>query len=317
VLALAACGSENAGGDPTGEGSLTPSASPSEATTTAAACTPPGEELPSASGEFGDAPEFTWPDGCAPEGLQVDVLSEGDGPDVGTGAAVVANYAGYVWGAAEPFDSSYEQGLATFSLNSVVQGWSTGIPGSTVGSRLLISIPPELGYGEGGNADAGIAGTDTIVFVVDVVEAYNADAAGEADATSVAPDDLPVSIEGDLGEAATLSVTADAEEPTEPAAVPISEGSGEALEVGQRAVIAYTVTDWANGSTETSWSPAYGENEAVENAMAGPMVTSPIGQGSMFDLLQGVTVGSRVVLMAPAGDGSPAIAVLVDVLGLA
>ena len=36
---------------------------------------------------------------------------------------------------------------------------------------MLLSIPPDLGYGEGGNPDAGIKGTDTLYFVVDILAA--------------------------------------------------------------------------------------------------------------------------------------------------
>jgi len=51
----------------------------------------------------------------------------------------------------------------------VIQGWDQGIVGKNIGSRLLISIPPEKGYGLGGHPGAGIKGTDTLVFVVDVL----------------------------------------------------------------------------------------------------------------------------------------------------
>ena len=122
LLALGACGSEAAGGDPTDPTSAT--SATSEPTTAAEACTPAGEDLPEASGDVGDAPEFTWPDACAPADLQVEVLAEGDGPEVGAGAAVLANYAGYVWGSETPFDSSYDRGAPSlFSLNRVVDGW--------------------------------------------------------------------------------------------------------------------------------------------------------------------------------------------------
>ena len=33
----------------------------------------------------------------------------------------------------------------------------------------MIIAPPEYGYGEAGNEGAGIKGTDTLVFVVDVL----------------------------------------------------------------------------------------------------------------------------------------------------
>jgi peptidylprolyl isomerase len=40
-----------------------------------------------------------------------------------------------------------------------------------VGSRVLLVIPPSLGYGKAGSAQAGIKGTDTLVFVVDILSA--------------------------------------------------------------------------------------------------------------------------------------------------
>ncbi|WP_420112556.1 FKBP-type peptidyl-prolyl cis-trans isomerase [Pseudactinotalea sp.] len=268
---------------------------------------------------MGDAPVFTWPDACAPEGLQVEVLSEGDGREVVSGAAVLANYAGFVWGSDEPFDSSYDRGSPSlFSLEQVVAGWSQGIPGSTAGSRLLISIPPDLGYGpQGGNEAAGIGPTDTIVFVVDVVDTYDAASAGQADATPLEASDLPVSLEGDLGAAATLSIDADAPEPTEPAVYRVADGTGEPVAVGQTVAVNYTVSFWDGTSLETSWSPGHGEDQAAdeaESAAAGPLL-APLGQGTIFDLLEGVPVGSRVVLVAPAADGSPAIGLVADVLG--
>ncbi|MEY2899922.1 MAG: hypothetical protein RL247_88, partial [Actinomycetota bacterium] len=45
-----------------------------------------------------------------------------------------------------------------------------GLVNQTVGSRVIIIIPPELGYGpSGGTADGSIGPTDTIVFVVDIL----------------------------------------------------------------------------------------------------------------------------------------------------
>jgi peptidylprolyl isomerase len=36
---------------------------------------------------------------------------------------------------------------------------------------MLLVIPPDQGYGPQGNEQAGIAGTDTLVFVVDILAA--------------------------------------------------------------------------------------------------------------------------------------------------
>jgi FKBP-type peptidyl-prolyl cis-trans isomerase len=34
---------------------------------------------------------------------------------------------------------------------------------------VIVSIPPAQGYGDKGNEGAGITGTDTLVFVVDIL----------------------------------------------------------------------------------------------------------------------------------------------------
>src|SRR5699024_10772365 len=140
------------------------------------------------SGEYGQAPEVDFGQSQAPEGRQAEVLSEGDGPAVQQGVPVLADYAGVVWGQTEPFDSSSSRGAAAlFSLQNVVEGWSKGIAEHKVGCRLLISIPPDMGYGSEGNSQAGIGGEDTIVFVVDIVDTYNRDRTGQADAKVVTP----------------------------------------------------------------------------------------------------------------------------------
>ena len=54
----------------------------------------------------------------------------------------------------------------------VIAGWDEGLVGQTVGSQVLLVVPPDKGYGAAGNTDAGIKGTDTLVFVVDILDAY-------------------------------------------------------------------------------------------------------------------------------------------------
>ena len=36
---------------------------------------------------------------------------------------------------------------------------------------MILAIPPKDGYGDQGNRDAGIKGTDTLYFVVDILAA--------------------------------------------------------------------------------------------------------------------------------------------------
>ena len=54
----------------------------------------------------------------------------------------------------------------------VIAGWNQGLAGVPVGSRVMLVIPPSLGYGPaGGQASAGITKTDSLVFVIDVLGA--------------------------------------------------------------------------------------------------------------------------------------------------
>lgn len=126
--------------------------------------------LPSASGSFGDKPVLTFPDTPAPGDLAVHVISRGDGEVVEAGDDIEVNYYGQVWGG-RMFDNSYDRGSSIsfpIGVGAVIGGWDEGLVGQQVGSRVLLSIPPHLGYGERGMPQAGIGGTDTLVFVVDI-----------------------------------------------------------------------------------------------------------------------------------------------------
>ncbi|WP_454084575.1 FKBP-type peptidyl-prolyl cis-trans isomerase [Georgenia sp. Marseille-Q6866] len=127
--------------------------------------------LPIASGSFGDEPTLTFPGTPAPDGLQVAVLEAGDGAAVEPGDTIVVNYHGQVWDGAV-FDSSYTRGSTIsfpIGMGMVIGGWDDGLVGKAIGSRVLLSIPPEHGYGSRGVPQAGIGGEDTLVFVVDIV----------------------------------------------------------------------------------------------------------------------------------------------------
>jgi peptidylprolyl isomerase len=127
--------------------------------------------LPIASGGFGDKPTFTFPETAAPEDLAVQVLVQGSGEAVQAGDSIEVNYYGQIW-AGRMFDNSYDRGSSIsfpIGIGAVIGGWDDGLVGQLVGSRVLLSIPPHLGYGPRGMPAAGIRGEDTLVFVVDIL----------------------------------------------------------------------------------------------------------------------------------------------------
>ena len=58
-------------------------------------------------------------------------------------------------------------------VGQVIKGWDTGLVGKHVGDRVLLVVPPADGYGAQGQSQAGITGTDTLVFAVDIVATYH------------------------------------------------------------------------------------------------------------------------------------------------
>lgn len=100
-------------------------------------------------------------------------LVKGDGAKVTSGQTLTVDYLGQVYDADEPFDESFSGEPAEFPIGvgQVIPGWDERLVGRTVGSRVILEIPPAKGYGKEGNEGAGIKGTDTLFFVVDILAA--------------------------------------------------------------------------------------------------------------------------------------------------
>ncbi|MFC9974452.1 FKBP-type peptidyl-prolyl cis-trans isomerase [Spirillospora sp. NPDC127200] len=126
-------------------------------------------------GSGAQGPLVTVPKAAAPKTLQVRTLVQGSGAAVGKGQLVALQYSGSFWRNGQVFDSSWRSGrpyAATIGTGQVMKGWDQALVGQKVGSRMLIVVPPALGYGAKGLEQAGIKGTDTLVFVVDVLGAH-------------------------------------------------------------------------------------------------------------------------------------------------
>jgi peptidylprolyl isomerase len=118
----------------------------------------------------GKAPSVEIPEGAAPKKLVSEYILEGDGPEVAEDATVLVQYKGVLWADGKEFDSTYSRGaLTSFSLQQVVPGWAQGLAGKKVGSRVLIVIPPDLGYGDTPPEGSPIKKDSTLVFTVDLL----------------------------------------------------------------------------------------------------------------------------------------------------
>ncbi len=132
----------------------------------------PSSEMPKVVEEKGEptALDFTGlPEPKADADLMRTVLTEGKGKVITTDMKLQVNYLGSVYDAKKPFDESYSREPATFELTGVVQGWTFGLEGVKAGSRVLLAIPPALGYGE--QEQASIPAGSTLYFVIDILSA--------------------------------------------------------------------------------------------------------------------------------------------------
>lgn len=129
----------------------------------------PAEGLPTVTLADDGEPSIEPLDADAPTELVVQPLIQGAGEAVTADQTIVIHYSGWLWDGTA-FDSSWETGspLAT-PLSNLIEGWQQGIVGQTVGSQVLLIIPPDLGYGD---SDTGtIPGGSTLIFVVDILAA--------------------------------------------------------------------------------------------------------------------------------------------------
>ncbi len=124
------------------------------------------------------APKITIPEGEEPPTqTEVATIKKGDGYTVQKGDYALIQYTGVRWSNGETFDSTWDKGSPiAYPTTNYVQGFQKALEGQTVGSQVLVVIPPAEGYGEGKINEADLKG-ETIVFVVDILGAQTPAAA--------------------------------------------------------------------------------------------------------------------------------------------
>ncbi|WP_062521537.1 FKBP-type peptidyl-prolyl cis-trans isomerase [Demequina silvatica] len=132
----------------------------------------PEDGLPTVTLDADGKPSVDFSDaGKKPSEMVVQPLIEGTGDTVEEGDQITVHYTGWLW-KGDQFDSSWDRGASTsftLSSGSLIDGWVEGLVGQTVGSQVLLVIPPDLGYGD--QESDTIPANSTLVFVVDILAA--------------------------------------------------------------------------------------------------------------------------------------------------
>jgi peptidylprolyl isomerase len=125
-------------------------------------CHPFADTLPAG------APTVPVPTDPVTSSLVKQDLVTGSGAPVAPGSTVTVQYIGVACSTGKIFDSSWANRTpATFGLNSVIKGWTDGLPGMRAGGRRLLVIPPDQAYGTNGGGSIGP--NETLIFVVDMI----------------------------------------------------------------------------------------------------------------------------------------------------
>ncbi|MEV5927952.1 FKBP-type peptidyl-prolyl cis-trans isomerase [Streptomyces cellulosae] len=299
LATLAACGD-----DKSDSGKASETAAPSESKESAAP-SPKIVEGPlpaiTAGTKFGEKPTVAKGSGDPSKDLAVKTVIAGGGRTIAENDFIVAHYLGQVWSTAKVFDNSYDrkEPLAIqLAQGTIIDGWRYGLVGKKTGSRVQMAIPPTWGYGEQGNAQAGIKGTDTLVFVVDVQDTFNAKSSAKG--TDVAQDDIDLPKVGTNtdGKAPSIEVP-DTQAPKKLVANYVIEGDGEKVGAEDSVLVQYKGVLWDGGK---EFDSTYGRGQLTSFSLQ--QVVKGWAQG-----LTGKKVGSRVLVVIPPelgyGDNPP------------
>ena len=277
ALALAGCGSSK----------------PSSSSTTSGANT-----SVTATGALGKAPKVVIPKAKAASALTVKTVVQGTGPDLTSSEAFVGNFVAYIWSGTtnKLAGSTFTSSPQLFGSPLPLAGLTKALVGKPIGSRVLVVIPPKDGYGVKGQPSIGVTGTDTLVFVVDMIQALPSNASATGAQVSTGGSGLPT-VSAVTGKAPTVTIPASSvKPPTSLITRVLVKGKGPALATGQLAVVQYTGVNWRTGKVfDSSWQ----RNTPFGFTMNAPQQVIP-----GWDLgLSGQTVGSRVMLVIPPKDG--------------
>src|SRR5215469_8706739 len=160
------------------------------------------------TGTFGKAPEVKIPSEKAGSKLAVKTVVHGNGQVLSRTDAFVGNYAIYLWSGTSHklLQSTFKAGATpTLFSGTLLPGLETALIGQKMGSRVVAVIPPKEGFGTSGNAQAGIKGTDTLVFVVDMIKDFSGTASASGQQESNGGGGLPT-VTATTGSAPTIKM---------------------------------------------------------------------------------------------------------------
>ncbi|MFJ8733141.1 FKBP-type peptidyl-prolyl cis-trans isomerase [Streptomyces bauhiniae] len=253
--------------------------------------------------KFGEKPTVAKGTGDPSKDLAVKTVIAGNGRTVVENDFIKANYLGQIWSSGKVFDNSYDRNPLVLQLaqGSIIDGWRYALTGKKIGSRVEIAVPPTWGYGPSGNEQAGIKGTDTLVFVIDLLDSFNTKSSAkgkEVPQTDAALPKVATNTDGNLPKV-TLPKS---DPPKKLVSNYILEGDGDEVTKKQAILCQFQGLEWQGGRT---FQKTYGSGRLSQFSVEQmEQVVKGLAQG-----VTGKKVGSRVLIVVPPdlgyGDNPP------------
>ncbi len=245
-----------------------------------------------------DSPKVSVPEDFAVDETSTKVVTEGDGDEIYDGDTITANYVAVNGRTGKQFDTSFATDAPpalTLTSSMTMGGIIKGLTGQKVGSRLLVAISPEDGFGQA-QSQYDIEADDTMVFMFDIIGKYP-----EGEATAL-PKSLPSLVLDDKEHPTGFASSKDvAKKQTKESVHVVNQGTGATVQANQNLMANYVGQIYGTDTVfDESWTD-------------GPQRPFQIGVGAVIkcwdDLLVGQKLGSRVVVVCPAdvayGDNPP------------
>lgn len=236
------------------------------------------------SGTFGAKPTVDFAKGLTSTDVQAVAVIPGNGPKVADGQSVAIDAQLYNGQTGALIQSTTYDGktLATIPVSIAgLGGLAKALTCQNVGSRVVAVI----GNDQTLNTSIGLAKTDTVVAVVDIVRANLAKANG---AVQKVPDGLP-QIVSDANGVPGITVPS-AAAPTQFTLAVLKKGEGPVVAANATATVHYVGVTWSKTpfSLGSSWKNGVPVEFSATSSIPG-----------FWKAIQGQTVGSQVLAIVP------------------
>ncbi|WP_170154377.1 FKBP-type peptidyl-prolyl cis-trans isomerase [Protaetiibacter intestinalis] len=243
------------------------------------------------TGDIGTLPTVEFDAPLELDETQRTVVIEGDGEPTPYGSVVTVDYSFYNGTTGEAIESTNftegEQAVFVVDETKLLSGLLKTVECTPVGSRVTGVVPAADAFGDDGLEDYGISGGDSLVFVVDIVDAVTR-AWGDP---QEAPAGFPT-VELDESGAPSVTIPDDFTLPTTSQSAVLIKGDGAEVAATDSVYIQYYGLDAETGEVfDQTWDGApYGGS-------ASGFITG------FTNALVGQTVGSQFIVVIPPAEG--------------